>query len=149
VAGHAKEHMKKIVEKREKFLEQRKEVHERQGMEALSYDELLEACRGIKGGGKGSGSAARRFPLSDDKVTGTVKLFRDYCSSSYGLIKPGKAINHPKAARRDGDVWFSIKDVVGVSLDYAQPEWLSPGCEVSFTLFADNAGLGAEEVSQM
>lgn len=57
----------------------------------------------------------------------------------YGWIGPLQEIDHPSADKHEGRIYFRLKDVgAGVRL--------APGLAVSFYLYADDQGLGAEAV---
>jgi len=58
--------------------------------------------------------------------------------STYGWITPTDTIDHPDAHRHGGRIWFSFNDIrPGTSLVL--------GDELSFGLYADIDGLGAED----
>lgn len=59
-------------------------------------------------------------------------------AATYGWIMPLDAIEHPDLHRHAGLIWFSLRDVrLGTPL--------APGIELTFDLYADIDGLGAED----
>ncbi|CAE7831691.1 unnamed protein product, partial [Symbiodinium sp. CCMP2592] len=56
----------------------------------------------------------------------------------YGWIIPDKPVNHPGASKRQGKVYVHLSDMEDDSVT------VIPGCRVSFLLYVDNSGLGAQ-----
>lgn len=56
----------------------------------------------------------------------------------YGWIIPDKPVNHPGASKRQGKVYVHLSDMEDDSMT------VIPGCRVSFLLYVDNSGLGAQ-----
>eukprot|EP00747_Dinoflagellata_sp_TGD_P166669 gnl/TRDRNA2_/TRDRNA2_189815_c0_seq1.p1 gnl/TRDRNA2_/TRDRNA2_189815_c0~~gnl/TRDRNA2_/TRDRNA2_189815_c0_seq1.p1 ORF type:complete len:351 (-),score=77.68 gnl/TRDRNA2_/TRDRNA2_189815_c0_seq1:97-1149(-) len=88
------------------------------------------------GGGKGGGADLPRERVTTAKVQGQVLEWK----GSHGWLKPDAPISHEKASRREGKVYVNKKDLVGM-------EEVTVGQKVSFYAYADDSGLGAEEVS--
>lgn len=72
-----------------------------------------------------------RSRVSGDLLKGTVKSWR----GGFGFVTPAKPVDHPLFT---GSVFLHSKDV-------AEPEALAQGKKVSFYLYRDPQGLGAEE----
>jgi len=92
-----------------------------------------------KGKGKGKGKEPREHKpepktrVSDDEYVGKIKVFKKH----HGWIEPNDPIEH-EAYR--GKVYFSISD--------CEPkELIATGAEVSFVLYTDSQGLGAESIT--
>ncbi|CAJ1384652.1 unnamed protein product [Effrenium voratum] len=93
-----------------------------------------------KGKGKGTKGAGHKLPrtrISEIPVLGEVVEWK----GKYGWIQPSEVIEHEKAHLRNGKIFVSLEDLVGI-------EELSPGRVVQFQLFSDASGLGAEECMQ-
>lgn len=93
---------------------------------------------GWKGGwGMGGGGASLpRERVTETVVTGEVLEWK----GSYGWIKPHAELEHPQAHRRGGKIYAHKKDLSpGL-------EELAEGLTVSFHIYEDPSGLGAEEV---
>jgi len=75
-----------------------------------------------------------RVRLTRSAITGTVLRWRN----KVGWIKAEDRINHPEAAAHRGDIYIHEKDVTN-----GRP--LAPGQKVSFHVYSDKSGLGAEE----
>merc|ERR1712113_238919 len=93
--------------------------------------------------GKGKAKAPRgaelpRERLTAEKFSGEVVEWK----GKFGYIMPSEPVEHPAAAKRDGKVWVSMKDIEATG----QTE-LAVGSVVSFHIYSDTSGtLGAEEV---
>jgi len=85
----------------------------------------------------GSGPDQPRERVGETPITGQVLEWKD----TYGWIQPHSEVDHPAAAMRDGKVYVNKKDLLN-DLDS-----LEAGVTVSFFLYEDNCGLGAEEVA--
>eukprot|EP00443_Scrippsiella_acuminata_P128852 CAMPEP_0115764444 /NCGR_PEP_ID=MMETSP0272-20121206/102060_1 /TAXON_ID=71861 /ORGANISM="Scrippsiella trochoidea, Strain CCMP3099" /LENGTH=154 /DNA_ID=CAMNT_0003210225 /DNA_START=44 /DNA_END=508 /DNA_ORIENTATION=- len=98
-------------------------------------------CKGKdKGKGKGkrrgpSGPTLPRERITQEPVTGEVQEWK----GKYGWIKPTVPVEHPTAARRNGNIYVSMSDLVGGITA------LTPGSLCQFHIFTDPSGLGAEE----
>lgn len=73
--------------------------------------------------------------MKDGRVLGTVLEFK----GSHGWIKADERIDHEEAGKHRGRIFVSISDVVG-------RQRLQEGERVSFAVYADGDGLGAELV---
>jgi len=128
-------------------------------LESIKQDkELMEEAEKPKGAGKGGakgkgkgkgalwnpwelgwwnsrGSDLPRKPVLTEAIVGEVLEWKD----SYGWIRPDVAIDHKLAARREGKVFVGKTDALDISL--------APGTKVSFTVYEDALGLGAEGLS--
>jgi len=99
-----------------------------------------------KGKGKGKGKAKPpsgpdlpRERVSEAPILGEVLEWK----GKYGWIKAQEAIEHPLAGKREGKIYMNVKDLPeGV-------EELDAGGLVQFELYADESGLGAEEVQAL
>jgi len=99
-----------------------------------------------KGKGRGKGKAKRpsgpdlpRERVSEAPILGEVQEWK----GKYGWIKAQEEIEHPLAERREGKIYVNVKDLPeGV-------EELEAGGLVQFELYADESGLGAEEVQAL
>mmetsp|Transcript_84803 Transcript_84803/g.229817 ORF Transcript_84803/g.229817 Transcript_84803/m.229817 type:complete len:160 (-) Transcript_84803:112-591(-) len=94
-----------------------------------------------KGKGKDKGKPRRpsgpglpRQRITEAPVTGEVVEWK----GKYGWIQPTVAIEHEQASKREGKIYVSMSDLVGVTE-------LSPGSLAQFHVFVDSSGLGAEE----
>lgn len=85
----------------------------------------------------GAGGDQPRERVGETPVTGQVVEWKD----TYGWIQPHNAIDHPAANMRDGKVYVNKKDLLNESAA------LEVGATVSFIVYEDSAGLGAEEVA--
>merc|ERR1719253_372559 len=98
---------------------------------------------GMKGAfGKGSkakgGKASVRKRISEEIATGDVVVWRE----KFGFIAPHIDIDvsqHPNAAKQEGRLYVNAKDVEGGVLVEGQ--------SVTFHVYDDGKGLGAEEVT--
>eukprot|EP00929_Paragymnodinium_shiwhaense_P025125 TRINITY_DN1526_c0_g1_i1.p1 TRINITY_DN1526_c0_g1~~TRINITY_DN1526_c0_g1_i1.p1 ORF type:complete len:398 (-),score=126.60 TRINITY_DN1526_c0_g1_i1:112-1209(-) len=100
----------------------------------------------MKGKGKGAGKPKEKYdeartPVETAVTTGKI----DVLKYGFGFIKPDSPIEHEHASKRNGLIWFSNKDLVGGGTP--RPDWLKRGADVTFKVYADGAGLGAEDVS--
>mmetsp|Transcript_57582 Transcript_57582/g.106404 ORF Transcript_57582/g.106404 Transcript_57582/m.106404 type:complete len:452 (-) Transcript_57582:75-1430(-) len=79
--------------------------------------------------------ASNREAVLLEPITGT-------CVKSFGkvaFLAPDQAIDHPMAEQRKGSIYVHQQDVDG-------EEILLPGAKVEFTVYADEKGLGAENL---
>jgi len=74
-----------------------------------------------------------RKRISPALLTGKIVSWK----GKVGWIQPQEAINHPKAAAHHGHIYLHEKDV-------KDGRSMSPGQQVSFHVYADSTGLGAE-----
>mmetsp|Transcript_57943 Transcript_57943/g.137933 ORF Transcript_57943/g.137933 Transcript_57943/m.137933 type:complete len:364 (-) Transcript_57943:60-1151(-) len=96
------------------------------------------AGKGGKGKGGPSGPNLPRERVTDVAITGEVTDWK----GGYGWITPHAEINHEKANARGGKVYVHVKDLTpGL-------ESLEIGTMVQFHAYADQSGVGAEEVMQ-
>lgn len=79
----------------------------------------------------------RELVESNEPATGEVISFQ----KNYGWIKLDQSIEHPKMSRHGGKIYLHCKDVE------CDLEALQAGTKVQFTLYADDDGLGAQQVS--
>lgn len=84
--------------------------------------------------GAPSGPNLPRERVTEAAVTGEVVEWKD----SFGWVKPESTIDHPSAKQRDGKLYVSKKDITSGTM--------ALGCKVSFQVYKDAQGLGAEEV---
>lgn len=84
------------------------------------------------------GNGKKRNRISELEITGEVIEW----NGNFGWISPYDAIDHPAAKKREGKIYVAAADLKdeGVS-------GLEAGQLVSFHIFLDNSGLGAEEVT--
>lgn len=106
--------------------------------------------KGFKGGWKGYGKGTpccgggmgmplTRERITQDMVTGTILDWKD----RYGWVNLHEPVDHPQATRNSGRVYLNMKD-------WQQPD--SPPAEgtlIQMHVYADQSGLGAEEVSAL
>jgi len=85
----------------------------------------------------GAGSDQPRERVEENPITGEVLEWKD----TYGWIQPHTDLDHPAAAMRDGKVYVNKKDLLD------DQSVLEVGATVSFILYEDTSGLGAEEVA--
>lgn len=79
-------------------------------------------------------AAGPRERLFDARIAGAVVR---WCGG-FGWVRPHTPIDHPSADKHGGDLFVHASDVIDA--------WsLDPGTEVSFIVYADKSGLGAEE----
>jgi len=81
-----------------------------------------------------SGPNLPRERVTEAAVIGEVVEWKD----SFGWVKSDAPIDHPSAKQRDGKLYVSKKDVTSGTM--------ATGCKVSFQVYKDAQGLGAEEV---
>lgn len=97
-----------------------------------------------KAGGKSkdkgpSGPELERERLTAEKFTGEVVFTR----GKWGNIMPSEPVDHPDAAKKNGQLWFSFIDVLSGATE------LADGQQVSFHIYRDTSGtLGAEEIEE-
>lgn len=95
-------------------------------------------------GGKGKGMPGKggfdqtRERVTEFPVIGTVEEWK----GSFGFLQCLLHIEHPSATKRGGKIFFHKKDLSGVDVDS-----LMVGQTLSFQIYADGSGLGAEEVT--
>eukprot|EP00931_Biecheleriopsis_adriatica_P039178 TRINITY_DN22416_c0_g1_i2.p1 TRINITY_DN22416_c0_g1~~TRINITY_DN22416_c0_g1_i2.p1 ORF type:complete len:702 (+),score=160.23 TRINITY_DN22416_c0_g1_i2:85-2190(+) len=75
-----------------------------------------------------------RTRISTAELSGKVVSWR----GQFGWIELEQAIDHPKAMAHHGQIYVHLKDV-------SNGEALAPGQRVSFQVYEDKAGLGAEQ----
>jgi len=92
--------------------------------------------RKAKGGEKVVRASADlpRTRVTDASVSGEVVEWK----GKFGWVKATDAIEHEKAAKRDGKLYVNAKDVIG-------GDELTVGQAVEFHVYEDGSGLGAEE----
>jgi len=88
-----------------------------------------------------SGPDLPRERITTEAVTGEVIEWKD----KYGWIRPHEPPNHPAAQKRNGKLYLSRCDSVQSGTGDG-PIALAPGTLVSFHIYVDLSGLGAEEV---
>lgn len=84
--------------------------------------------------GGGSGPNLPREKVSETPMTGEVVEWKE----NFGWVKPAGEVDHPSAKQREGKLYVSKKDVTSGNM--------AVGCKVSFMVYKDPQGLGAEEV---
>jgi len=85
---------------------------------------------------KGKGHLLPRTRISEAPFSGTVVEWK----GKYGWIQPAEAIEHEKAEKHGGRLFFSQDSIVGgVAVD--------AGATVEYHIFEDVSGIGAEEVT--
>jgi len=102
------------------------------------WEEFM-AMMEAKGKGKGKFKKQSELPrtrVSEEDRTGKVISWK----GNYGWIAPDVAIEHESAKKRDGKVYVNKKD-----LKEGSPE-MGEGALITFKLFEDPSGVGAEEV---
>lgn len=86
-----------------------------------------------------SGPELERERLTAEKFTGEVVFSR----GKWGNIMPSEPVDHPDAAKKNGQLWFSFVDVLSGATE------LADGQPVSFHIYRDTSGtLGAEEIEE-
>jgi len=85
-------------------------------------------------GGGPSGPNLPRERVTEEPVKGEVLEWKD----SFGWLKSSAPIDHPSAKQREGKIYASKKDVTSGTIE--------TGSKVSFHVYKDAQGLGAEEV---
>jgi len=88
---------------------------------------------------RASGPELEREEIGQDFVMGEVIEWRP--GGNFGWLKPDVP-SDDKAARKDGKVYAHKQDLVGCDSDS-----LAAGTRVSFVLYSDQAGLGAQKIS--
>lgn len=93
---------------------------------------------GWVGGGNGGKKkdAGKRERVSTAKVSGTVEEWK----GSFGWVKLSKPFEHEKASMHGGKVYLAKSDI-------PSGQEIKAGLALSFHLYADKSGLGAEDVS--
>lgn len=95
------------------------------------------AASGGMGGGAimdGPKDSGTRERVSTAKVSGMVEEWK----GNFGWIKPSTPFEHPKANKHKGKIFLAKKDA---------PADVKAGNALTFHVYADNDGLGAEDVS--
>uniref|UniRef100_A0A7S1WLG1 DRBM domain-containing protein n=1 Tax=Alexandrium catenella TaxID=2925 RepID=A0A7S1WLG1_ALECA len=77
-----------------------------------------------------------RERVTEERISGEVLDWKE----TYGWVKPCGDIDHPAAQLRNGKVYLHQKDLVG------ELKALEAGARVTFHVYEDPSGLGAEEV---
>lgn len=85
---------------------------------------------------KGKGHLLPRTRISEAPFTGTVAEWK----GKYGWIECAEPIEHEKATKHGGKLFVGIDDINGL-------EGLEPGTSVSFHIWEDVSGLGADDVN--
>lgn len=83
-----------------------------------------------------SGPDLPRERVSDALVTGEVLMM----GRTFGWVKPSEPVSHDLASKHGGKIYLHKKDI-------AEGADLKKGSTVTFKLYADASGLGAEECS--
>jgi len=86
--------------------------------------------------GKKPGHLLPRTRISEAPFTGTVAEWK----GKYGWIEPGETIEHEKAGKHQGRLFFGMDDIIGGEEPVA-------GANVQFHIWEDVSGLGADEVT--
>lgn len=117
-----------------------------------SDPELSEEAKKPKGKGKGKGKYEMMMMMSqlwsmgaelpretvvEEPVKGTVLEWK----GSYGWVQPDNPIDHPASEMRGGKVYLNKKDFVG------EVESVAQGQTISFKVYVDPSGLGAQEAT--
>lgn len=101
---------------------------------------MMMSQMSMMGGGAGGGGAkkdaGKRERVSTAKVSGTVADWK----GTFGWIKPSKPFEHEMANKHKGDIYLAKSDV-------PQGTELKAGASLTFHVYVDNSGLGAEDVS--
>lgn len=87
-----------------------------------------------KGGKAGNGKGPRKR-ISDEPCTGDVVVWKE----KFGMIQPHFEVSHPHASKHEGKIYVNARDVEGGELFEGQ--------SVTFFVYDDGKGLGAEEVA--
>eukprot|EP00933_Yihiella_yeosuensis_P017411 TRINITY_DN1454_c1_g1_i1.p1 TRINITY_DN1454_c1_g1~~TRINITY_DN1454_c1_g1_i1.p1 ORF type:complete len:330 (-),score=107.72 TRINITY_DN1454_c1_g1_i1:85-1074(-) len=90
---------------------------------------------GYMWGGKPGGPNLPRTKVQDE-VAGEVIEWK----GKFGWVKPDVDVDHPAAKRRDGKIYVSQKDVSGD---------MAAGARVTFSIYEDESGLGAQDVKTL
>mmetsp|Transcript_81820 Transcript_81820/g.128864 ORF Transcript_81820/g.128864 Transcript_81820/m.128864 type:complete len:216 (+) Transcript_81820:69-716(+) len=88
----------------------------------------------IKGQGRGGGPNQKREVITSEPIRGTVSEWKGH----FGWIELASEVEHPSAKKHGGKVYIHKQDVV------SDDKQLTPGSAVSFILYADATGLGAQ-----
>merc|ERR1712066_140116 len=91
-----------------------------------------------KGKGKKGGGGGHNLPkgrISEAPFAGTVTAWK----GKYGWIECVEPIEHPKAKNHGGGLFFSQDDIKGA-------DTIQVGAGVTFHIYEDDSGLGADEV---
>jgi len=99
--------------------------------------EMDQAMFGGKGGKAGTSAAnLPRTRITEVAITGEIVEWK----GKYGWLQPHTQLDHPMARKRAGRIFMSQKDVTG-SVE------LELGTMVTFHVYEDPTGLGAEDVN--
>jgi len=108
------------------------EVSKQEGEQDLATKTMMWMLNGQQG-------PPPRDIVAAEPVTGTVAKWT--AQKKNGYLKPDAPLNHEGEAYREGKVWVGKKDLV------AGLDELVEGMKVSFKVYYDTQGLGAEEVA--
>merc|ERR1711933_679715 len=90
-----------------------------------------------KGKRKGpTGPELERTRITTEQVTGEVVEWK----GKFGFIQPTIAVDHEKAAKKEGKIYVSMSDLPEGTTE------LTVGSLCQFHIYEDVSGLGAEEV---
>jgi len=89
-----------------------------------------------KSGNKGKGHLLPRTRISEAPFTGTVVEWK----GKFGWIQPAETIEHSKAAKHDGKLFVGMDDTPNA-------QGLPAGTMVTFHIWEDPSGLGADEIN--
>merc|ERR1712232_878288 len=84
----------------------------------------------------GGGHTLPKTRISEAPFAGTVTAWK----GKYGWIECAEPIEHPKANAHNGGLFVSVNDIGGLP-------GLEVGQTVSFHIWEDSSGLGADEVN--
>jgi len=94
--------------------------------------------------GKGKDFDKTREPVVEEPVAGVIHKVK----RGHGFITPQETIEHERA-KPGGKIYFAAPDVAGAESDAKEfPEWVKEGALVTFTVYADGKGLGAENMME-
>jgi len=96
-----------------------------------------ELTAGGEGPARGTGHTLPRTRVSAEKFTGVCSAWK----GKYGWITPDEPIEHEKAGKHRGSIFFGMNDIEG-------GESVESGATVEFHIWEDDDGLGADEVVQ-
>merc|ERR1712039_1098208 len=114
-----------------------KKQHLKQNTDKHKKGANRKAVRKTTSESKGpSGPDLPRERVTSVPTTGEVVVWR----RAFGFIRPDAAIDHPDAEKHRGTIYVHEQDVGDIEM--------KKGKKVSFHVFADEQGLGAEEVSE-
>jgi len=96
-----------------------------------------ELTAGGEGPARGTGHTLPRTRVSAEKFTGVCSTWK----GKYGWITPDEPIEHEKAGKHNGSIFFGMNDIEGGNS-------IENGATVEFHIWEDSDGLGADEVVQ-